>query len=72
MTALVSYFDSVQLLWLEEGHCQFPDKPFMVEKAIQAISAMVGNKAPVLDGVTAAFYKEFAPILALHLLAMYE
>ncbi|KAJ1090846.1 hypothetical protein NDU88_003974 [Pleurodeles waltl] len=48
------------------------DEPFTVEELIQVISAMLVNKAPGLDGLTAKFYKEFALTVALRLLALYE
>ncbi|KAJ1216977.1 hypothetical protein NDU88_004575 [Pleurodeles waltl] len=69
---LLSYFDSVQLLWLEEGHRIFLDEPFTAREVIQLINAMPGDKAPGLDDLSAAFYKEYTQILALHLFAMFE
>ncbi|KAJ1197470.1 hypothetical protein NDU88_001328 [Pleurodeles waltl] len=71
-STLNNYLDSVQLLWLEDGHRQFLNEPFTVEDVIQINNGLPGDKAQGLDGLMAAFYNESAPLLAPHLQAMYE
>ncbi|KAJ1190096.1 hypothetical protein NDU88_006835 [Pleurodeles waltl] len=67
---LTPYFDLVQLLWLDKEHCRLLEEPFTKEEIAQVIYLLPGNKAHWLDGLTAAFYKEYAGILAPHLLTL--
>ncbi|KAJ1188534.1 hypothetical protein NDU88_005295 [Pleurodeles waltl] len=67
---LTNYFVTIQLIWLDSAHHAYLDVPITTEEIIHVISDLPGYRAPGLDGLTTAFYKEYAPLLAPHLLAM--
>lgn len=65
MDELSTYFDTLQLVWLDNADGEFLDMPITVEEIVQIISALPSDKAPGLGGFTTSFYKEYATLLAL-------
>ncbi|KAJ1115704.1 hypothetical protein NDU88_003926 [Pleurodeles waltl] len=66
------YFSDISLLWFDRAHREYFDAPFTIEEVNAAIRSLPGDKAPGLDGLTSAFYKEFTDILAPYLLDVYD
>lgn len=69
---LQSYFDTIELLWLENAHRAYLDAPFSEEDVIQVINSLPPDKAPGLDGLPTSFYKCYAAILVPHLMEVYQ
>ncbi|XP_069059669.1 zinc finger protein Xfin-like [Pleurodeles waltl] len=65
------YFVDISLLWFENSHRSYLDAPFSVDDVIQAVRSLPGDKAPGLNCLTPSFFKEYADILAPHLLEVY-
>lgn len=69
---MTAYLDSLELLWLGNAHQEYLDEPFTVDDIVQVINSLPADKAPGLDGLTTAFYKCYATLLAPHLMEMYQ
>lgn len=69
---ILHYLDTISLAWLSSGAREFMDLPITEEDIKMVIGSMPAGKAPGADGLTDAFYKEYADLVAPRLLRVYE